>query len=321
MIFSVIQLYFQIQILSNMMILAKAYLQRQTYSRIYARIRRLEYVERLPFTLFNFDKNIPDLNEKNYEANILEIKEYKPNTCIDVCVMEPLELKGNEKRIASCKKVGGDKKRVGHAREIDFKIQYNPSSVNQKIEYGATSDTQIDPTHPIVEKLKTELGISGTSLNVSNKSGKNIQFTLGKIPELEGDTNIDWICDKQNSRLLFNKYLKKTDSLAPADLMVYKDIDRNKWMFFNMDHVVEFIVENAIWRKLDTGRLKGDFTDNSKKGLSQYLTYEYRSTHKSYFLGLNGGKGQEFIELLKNKIAMVEEPILSNEPKESIYQS
>lgn len=53
-----------------------------------------------------------------------------------------------------------------------------------------------------------------------------------------------------------------------------------------------------MWRKLLSGRIKGDFNDNSKKGKRQYITYEYRTRHKSYFLGLNGGKGIEFIKLL-----------------------
>lgn len=32
------------------------------------------------------------------------------------------------------------------------------------------------------------------------------------------------------------------------------------------------------------------------KRKSQYITYEYRDTHKSYFLGFNGNKGSKFID-------------------------
>ncbi len=74
--------------------------------------------------------------------------------------------------------------------------------------------------------------------------------------------------------------------------------------------IINFIVNNCIWRKLKTERIKGDFIDNSKKGYSQYITYEYRNTHKSYFLGLNGNKGKRFIELLMNNINYIIEPIL-----------
>ena len=68
-----------------------------------------------------------------------------------------------------------------------------------------------------------------------------------------------------------------------------------------MDDIINYITNKTEWRKLNSGRIKGDFQDMSKKGKKQYLTYEYRPTHKSYFLGLNGGKGIEFINLLMNK--------------------
>ena len=74
-----------------------------------------------------------------------------------------------------------------------------------------------------------------------------------------------------------------------------------------MDDIINYIVANVKWRKLETGRIKGDFENDSKKGTCQYLTYEYRTTHKSYFLGLNGGKGIEFIDLLKKKIVYYED--------------
>jgi hypothetical protein len=70
---------------------------------------------------------------------------------------------------------------------------------------------------------------------------------------------------------------------------------------FSLPDIINFIVDKCIWRKLKTGRIKGDFNDDSKKGISQYITYEYRNTHKSYFLGLNGGKGKKFIKLLMNE--------------------
>ena len=204
------------------------------------------------------------------------------------------DLKGNDKRIASCKKVGGDKKRIGHKREKDFLKQYNTNEVNSPTEYGAKSDTTIDVSHPICDILKEKLNVSG--FNVSNKSGDNIQFTLGQIPELN-DIEIESLTPLFIHNL-FNKYLKKNNSDKPADLLVYKDIKNKRWIFFNIDHIIDFITTKCIWRKLNTGRIKGDFYDNTKKGFSQYITYEYRSTHKSYFLGLNGGKGKKFIDLL-----------------------
>jgi len=98
---------------------------------------------------------------------------------------------------------------------------------------------------------------------------------------------------------IFNKYLKKIESKRPSDLLVYRDTD--KWIFFNMNDIINYISEKCIWRKLDTGRIKGDFKDMSKNNIRQYITYEYRPKHKNFFLGLNGNKGIDFIILLMNK--------------------
>ena len=206
-------------------------------------------------------------------------------------------LKGNKKRKASCKRVGGEKKLIGHKREKEFLKQYNINEVDCPVEYGAKSDTSIDVLHPICNILKEQLNVSG--FNVSNKSGENIQFTLGQIPELK-DIQIEDL-NETLIHNIFNKYLKKINSDKPADILVYKDMVNNKWIFFNMDDIINFITKKCIWRKLDTGRIKGDFNDGTKKGVSQYITYEYRDTHKSYFLGLNGGKGKKFIELLMDE--------------------
>jgi len=217
-------------------------------------------------------------------------------------------LTGNEKRIQSCKNVGGMKKRKGHKREDYFKNQYNPTSLNEPTEYKATSDTWIPHGLEITNILCERFGMAADKdIYISNKSGENIQFTLGQIPELSGEDNLEWIQNADNSRALFNKYLKKIESVRPADILVYKDNSAQKWLFFKMDDIVEFIVANATWRKLESGRIKGDFVNDSKKGTAQYLTYEYRTNHKSYFLGLNGGKGIEFIRLLKKNIAFYED--------------
>ena len=208
---------------------------------------------------------------------------------------------GNEKRKESCKKVGAEKKRKGHEREKDFLKKYNQQEFDKPIEYGATSDTSICPTHPICNKLN-EI-IKPSNLFVSNKSGDNIQITLGNIPELK-DIDVNLLnnnCD-DCVRNIFNKYLKKFMSLKPAGIIAYKDTKNRKWIFFNTDDIVDYIIKKCTWRKLETGRIKGDFNDGSKKGYSQYITYEYRDTHKSYFLGFNGGKGIKFINLLKHPV-------------------
>jgi hypothetical protein len=203
----------------------------------------------------------------------------------------------NEKRKQSCKKVGGDKKRGGHRIEKEFEKQFNPEKKDTKTEYGATSDTEIIKDSEIYHILEEKIGIDGT--NVSNKSGNNIQITLGKeIPELSCENNLENMNYKEISKKVFLRHLKKIESTKPADILVYKHEKEKQWIFFNMDHIIEYIVDNCKWRKLESGRLKGDFKCNdSKKEEKQYLTYEYRK-NKGYFLGFNGNRGIEFIKLL-----------------------
>ena len=214
---------------------------------------------------------------------------------------------GNEKRIESCKKIGGAKKRKGHKREDDFKKQYNLESLKDNTEYGPTSDTSIAKNHPILVKIKNKLYFESNTNYCSNKSGNNLQFVLGNIPELDRSDNLEWIQNKDNSRSMFNKYLKKSESDKPADYLVYKDKLNKKWIFMLMDDIIDHIANKCKWRKLSSGRLKGDFDDDSYKGFSQYLTYEYRATHNSHFLGANGGCGIKFIKLLKNNIKYIED--------------
>ena len=219
-----------------------------------------------------------------------------------------MPLKGNDKRKESCKKVGGEKKRTGHDIEVEFLKQFNNPEFmrHQKakeegkntIEYGATSDTIIDESHPVRDVLKDILSITG--VNVTNKSGSNIQFVLGNIPEFKQiqsavEINHDFVSN------ILCKYLKKSNSIKPADILVYKYTINKKWIFFNIMHVIDYIAEKGKWRKLESGRYKCDFDDGTKKGYSQYITYEYRDSHKSYFLGANGGKGINLINLLMDE--------------------
>jgi len=205
-------------------------------------------------------------------------------------------MNGNQKRIETCRKIGGEVKRKGHQIEKIFNKQFN-SKID--IIYSATADSIISHECKFISKIKT---LNLENYNVSIKSGKNIQFVLGKIEELNIENNLEYI--KKNCKDIMKIYLKKSKSKIPCEIFCYYDIE--KWIFFNINHIINFIDKKCIWRKLKSGRIKGDFKDNSKNEISQYLTYEYRKTHKSYFLGANGNKGKKFIELLKNNIQYVE---------------
>jgi hypothetical protein len=211
------------------------------------------------------------------------------------------ELKGNDKRKASCKKIGGEKKRGGHSLEkvFDEAVGVCSTTTSTKPEADCTIVRDGERGKALVEKLEAVFGPL-TSFHCSLKSGNNLQFTLGVIPEItQSETKIAAMSQPS----LWEKYLGKSKSNKPAELLVY--FDKVNWIFFKMSDVIDFIVKNSTWRLLETGRLKGDFKDDTRKGFSQYLTYEYRSTHKSYFLGANGGKGKPFIELLMKNLKFV----------------
>jgi hypothetical protein len=215
-------------------------------------------------------------------------------------------LSGNEKRKASCKAVGGAKKRGGHALE-----HLHDSIVGVKCETTSTkaeADCHISAENPRGAELLSELEAKfGEKLQYcSVKSGNNLQFVLGNIPEIVEVMEPDAKLAAIKEPALWKKYLGKAQSAKPADLLVYYHSTKKSWTYFKMAAVIAFIVEAATWRILSTGRIKGDFQNGSAKGFSQYLTYEYRQTHKSHFLGANGGKGLPFVELLKAKLPHVE---------------
>jgi len=219
----------------------------------------------------------------------------KEKTDVDISVEFDSIMNGNDKRKASCKAVGGEKKRTGHKREDLFGKQFCEDT---PVTFKAEADKTITNSC-VLEHLQDILGPFENG-NTSIKSGNNLQFTLGRIDEITKSSNK---LASISSPALWNKYLAKSESASPASLLCYYSSDG--WDFFRMSDVIDYIVKNAHWHELDSGRLKGYFNDSSRKGTRQYLTYEYRTTHKSHFLGANGNKGEHFIKLLKANIKNV----------------
>ena len=208
----------------------------------------------------------------------------------------------NQKRKDTCKKVGGEKKRTGHKREAEFNSLFGYEDAS--IKYGAEADCDISNDTPngihLNEQLKAHFNEMPKYANkVSLKGGNTMQFTLGRIDEVSALDNDHKLSVFKKSSFWY-KYLGKDTSKNPAGWFVYRDT--NTWVFFRMDDVINFIATESEWRLLDSGRIKGNFKDSSKKGSSQYLTYEHRPS-KGYFLGANGGQnGKKFIKLLKERL-------------------
>jgi hypothetical protein len=203
------------------------------------------------------------------------------------------------------------KKLLGHKREIIFnKLFGNPrSNINFS---GSSADCTIT-MKGLQEAMKSLFNLNQYS--VSLKGGSTTQIHLGWIDELTdrdvwfstltrklisgklatcGDHGIAFTSQEKTLKqpCFWNKYLGK------GDLLVYTD-DKGIWWFFKMQDVINLICNNFTWRLLETGRIKGDYTDgiNTK----QIFTYEFRdeSHKKTFVLGAHGGrKGLDFRNII-----------------------
>ena len=202
------------------------------------------------------------------------------------------------KRQQSCRKIGAQKRQEGHDKEIDFNKRFSNSSSQKTGGNRPEADTNITKNSPLYPYLKKKQIIKDEKKIYynSNKSGKSIQFILGQIPELNNNNEdaLEYLREPENVKSLLNRILKKNDSKFPCDLLVYND-NNNSLIIFNMDEVIDFCSKNCYFRITPSGRsIKGNFNID---GISrQFLTYEYRPTHKEHFFGANCGKGEAFIK-------------------------
>lgn len=203
-------------------------------------------------------------------------------------------------------------KKIGHKREVNFNAQFGIEGY--KINFsGSSADNIISKESYVDPILRDKFNISDPSLlDVSLKSGNTIQFHLGNIPELTDRTLMEIVStdnlptkvshgipfEEQRTNLkdkkFWNKYLKKGKILCYVE-------DEDHYTFFCMNSIIEFVIDKCTWRKLPTGRLKGNFIYRGKS--LQILTYEYRSDKKQFVLGAHGSKkGKAFVNLLKENI-------------------
>jgi len=202
----------------------------------------------------------------------------------------------NQKRIESCRRVGEHVRRQGHTFENDFLAQFNPSEVDSAPSYRPEADTRIDESNPVYQFLIKKLGVMGNS--VTNKSSNNIQFTLGKVPEVEiCKESLENLNNVTFFRSLLDKYFRKSNSDIPAHILCYHHDALKCWVFFSVEEVITYMCNRCSWRLTSAGRsLKGDFPDASRKGKRQYLTIEVRRG-KGVFFGANGNRGRPLIDL------------------------
>ena len=145
------------------------------------------------------------------------------------------------------------------------------------------------------------------------KAGKNWQFRLGRIPEIEEhidvylnggktiqfktSTNIENIV---LTKEFLNKYAFHTNLFAARDGLL--------WQVFTSSDIIALILDNCTIRVLNSGRIKFDFHSQGKttKGI---MTIEYRAEEhkKSWVFGAHGGGSGEKLRKLMSEFLLFTE--------------
>ena len=145
------------------------------------------------------------------------------------------------------------------------------------------------------------------------KAGKNWQFRLGRIPEIEervefhlnGGKTIQFktsanIEDVVLTKEFLNEYAFHSNLFAARDGLL--------WQVFTSSDIIALILDNCTIRVLNSGRIKFDFHNQGKttKGI---MTIEYRAEEhkKSWVFGAHGGgSGQKLRELMSEFLLFTE---------------
>ena len=145
------------------------------------------------------------------------------------------------------------------------------------------------------------------------KAGKNWQFRLGRLPEIEEQVQ-DYLDD--------GKVIKFRAESNIEDIVLTKDfltkyafhselfIARNGlvWQIFTSSDIVALILDNCTVRVLPSGRVKFDlhYQGKTSRGI---MTIEYRAEEhkKSWVFGAHGGgSGEKLRKLLEDTLLYTE---------------
>lgn len=207
-------------------------------------------------------------------------------------------------------KQASQKKELGHAEERTFNAFFGNKSNRETNFSGANADNII--TNSDYQKELSNVFEGLKSYMVSLKSGKTWQFHLGRIDELSSLEKVQLSKTKKEKTKVIHSISFKSQEQVLKDpkfwkkylgkgyLLCYNDKEK-KYTFFKMIDVINFIVNNAKWRILETGRIKGDFFYQEKN--RAVITFEYRNKKKQFVIGAHGGKsGLLFFNILKENI-------------------
>lgn len=148
------------------------------------------------------------------------------------------------------------------------------------------------------------------------KSGSNWQFRLGRIPEVEmfvshyadeGKVVVFKNKEQIESVVLNELFLRKY--AFTSNLFVARKYDQ--WQVFCSADIIDLLQANCSIRILETGRIKFDYFDGTKK-FQGIMTIEYRSEphKKSFVFGSHGGgAGEKLRQIIESSLIFTEVPI------------
>lgn len=182
------------------------------------------------------------------------------------------------------------------------RVQLSGIQLKEKFLIDYTQDGLINP------ELISSLWGKTTPATFSIKVGMNWQFKLGRFDELEeigynlinkgktvSFTSKREIVELFYEGLMFRKYaFKESIFICRADL---------KWVLFNSQEIIEYVIANINVRILESGRIKVDLMDVTTGKYRAIFTFEYRAEHhkKSFVFGAHGGgAGKRLYEILRN---------------------
>lgn len=148
------------------------------------------------------------------------------------------------------------------------------------------------------------------------KAGRNWQFRLGRITEVENvvEKYVDGgkiIRFKSEADLSDIILTEKFLSSYAFHTSLFVARNGTNWQIFSSQEIVHLILDNCSIRILQTGRIKFDFHDEEKvsKGI---MTIEYRAekSKQSWVFGAHGGNsGERLRKILNDHLLSTELPL------------
>ena len=196
---------------------------------------------------------------------------------------------------------------MGHGMHSDDARRIRLTGNQLKTEFlrKYTIQGSLNKSIALVQPIKTNLDRS-----VLIKAGKNWQFRLGRIPEIEEQVD-DYLDSGKIVRfratsnvedvVLTKEFLTKYAFLS--ELFIARD--GLIWQVFTSSDIISLILDNCSVRVMNSGRIKFDFHSQGKttKGI---MTIEYRAEEhkKSWVFGAHGGGSGEKLRVIMSKFLL-----------------